>query len=152
MKTTASAFCIHSSTNIRTIKPWIARDPPVFLSASSDLDYAMQQSNLLYDLQPRGVVILVAIVLGVLSQVLINSMLKGDQGLSAFLSDGKGYGKSRFRPYNKGKDYPKEDPLPWLKLPKFSYVEVKGQDTDNMEVDKDDTEMGRKASEEVRRD
>jgi len=60
-------------------------------------------------------------------------MLKGDQGLSAFLSDGKGYGKSKFisrKPNGSGNDAPlgSEDPLPWLKLPKFSYVDVAGQD------------------------
>eukprot|EP00557_Chaetoceros_sp_GSL56_P005268 CAMPEP_0176504838 /NCGR_PEP_ID=MMETSP0200_2-20121128/16165_1 /TAXON_ID=947934 /ORGANISM="Chaetoceros sp., Strain GSL56" /LENGTH=180 /DNA_ID=CAMNT_0017904333 /DNA_START=137 /DNA_END=679 /DNA_ORIENTATION=- len=102
----------------------------VCLRSTSDIEYNIQQSALLDDVLPTGTIIVLAIVLGFLSQILINSMLKGDQGLSAFLSDGKGYGKSKFRPYTKGKDLKKKDPLPWLKLPKFDYVEVAGQEND----------------------
>ncbi len=71
-----------------------------------------------------------AIVLGVLSQALINSMLEGDQGLRAFLSDGKGYNKSNFRPSSTRdikKSTKQADPLPWLKLPSLDFVEVAGQ-------------------------
>jgi hypothetical protein len=97
----------------------------------------MQQSALLDDIQLKGSIIILAVVLGLLSQILINSMLKGDQGLGAFLSDGKGYGKSQFRPYTKGKDPRKKDPLPWLKLPKFKYVEVAGQENDSIDLEKE---------------
>ena len=97
-------------------------------------------------MDPTILVVVVAGVLGVASQTLINSMLKGDQGLSAFLSDGRGYGKSNFKARGKGNDGTgtgtgtdtgtdtyapvSSDPLPWLKLPKFSYVDVAGQEKD----------------------
>jgi hypothetical protein len=106
-------------------------------TTSSDIDYVMQQSELLDDFQVKGSLIVLAIALGLLSQILINSMLKGDQGLGAFLSDGKGYGKSKFKPYTKGKDTKKKDPLPWLKLPKFEYVEVAGQENDSIDQEKE---------------
>ncbi len=47
-------------------------------------------------LDPTLTIVFVAGGLGLLSQSLINSMLKGDQGLSAFLSDGKGFQNSKF--------------------------------------------------------
>lgn len=106
-------------------------------TTSSDIDYVMQQSALLDDFQVKGSLIVLAIVLGLLSQILINSMLKGDQGLGAFLSDGKGYGNSKFKPCAKGKDTKKKDPLPWLKLPKFEYVEVAGQENDSIDQEEE---------------
>ena len=65
-------------------------------------------------------------------------MLEGDQGLGAFLKDGKGYNKSGYRPAtstrsngdnnnNNNNDNDNNDPLPWLKLPRFDFVEVAGQ-------------------------
>lgn len=39
-------------------------------------------------LQPTTYIVVSAVILGVLIQGFINTMLKGDQGLSAFLSDG----------------------------------------------------------------
>ena len=71
-------------------------------------------------------VLLAAVVLAVLAQSWINSMLGGDQGLGAFLSDGSGYNKSGFKPRKK-KEEEASDPLPWLKLPEFDYVDVAGQ-------------------------
>ena len=53
-------------------------------------------------------------------------MLGGDQGLGAFLSDGSGYNKSGFKPRKKNEEEA-SDPLPWLKLPEFDYVDVAGQ-------------------------
>ena len=56
--------------------------------------------------------------------------------MGAFLSDGTGYNKSGFKPRRKNKaddagDPSKPlggaDPLPWLKLPEFDYVDVAGQ-------------------------
>lgn len=79
-------------------------------------------------------IVLTAIVLGVLTQSFINSMLTGDQGLSAFLSDGQGFNKSKFRPIRK-QSTENNDPLPWLKLPKLDYVDVAGQNTDKEELD-----------------
>ena len=68
-------------------------------------------------------------------------MLEGDQGLGAFLKDGKGYNKSGYRPAtstrsngdnnnnnnNNNNDDDNNDPLPWLKLPRLDFVEVAGQ-------------------------
>lgn len=71
-------------------------------------------------------VLLAAVVLAVLAQSWINSMLGGDQGLGAFLSDGSGYNKSGFKPRKKNEEEA-SDPLPWLKLPEFDYVDVAGQ-------------------------
>ena len=81
-------------------------------------------------------VLLAAIGLAVLAQSWINSLLGGEQGLGAFLSDGSGYNKSGFKPRNSkpnagvgdpSKPLGAGDPLPWLKLPQFDYVDVAGQ-------------------------
>ena len=81
---------------------------------------------------------LLAIAIGFVAQTFINSMLKGDRGLGAFLSDGSGFSGSAFRPRRGGDrsdttDAPLSgpDPLPWLKLPQFDFVEVAGQETSN---------------------
>ena len=66
------------------------------------------------------------------SQALNNSMLKGNQG------DGRRFGMSHFKVRGKGNNGSgtdnsapvSSDPLPWLKLPKFSYVDVAGQEKD----------------------
>lgn len=82
---------------------------------------------------------LLAIAIGFVAQTFINSMLKGDRGLGAFLSDGSGYSGSAFRPRRGGdrsdttdKPLSGPDPLPWLKLPQFDFVEVAGQETSNV--------------------
>jgi len=84
------------------------------------------------------VIALLAIAIGFVAQTFINSMLKGDRGLGAFLSDGSGYSGSGFRPRRGGGDRSDTDaplsgpdPLPWLKLPQFDFVEVAGQETGN---------------------
>ncbi|OEU07542.1 hypothetical protein FRACYDRAFT_250965 [Fragilariopsis cylindrus CCMP1102] len=41
---------------------------------------------------------IIAILLLIAAQSFINQMLEGDQGLGAFLKDGKGYNKSGYRP------------------------------------------------------
>ena len=88
-------------------------------------------------LEPSTLLVtIVAIIIGVASQVLINSMLKGDQGLGAFLSDGSGYQKSGFRPIRSSSEQEgKKDPLPWLQLPKLDYVEVTGQEKNKIMLD-----------------
>ena len=64
-------------------------------------------------------------------------MLKGEQGLGAFLNDGTGYSKSGFKPRSKRAGAQDDaplggpDPLPWLKLPQFDYVDVAGQETES---------------------
>lgn len=92
------------------------------------------------------VVVLAAIILAVAAQSWINSLLGGDRGLGAFLSDGTGFNKSGFkprrrqrRPITDERTVPGDgdasgplgspDPLPWLKLPEFDYVDVAGQPT-----------------------
>ena len=53
--------------------------------------------------------------------------------MGAFLSDGSGYNKSGFKPRNSKPNFDPSkplgagDPLPWLKLPQFDYVDVAGQ-------------------------
>jgi hypothetical protein len=69
-----------------------------------------------------------ALGLGFAAQGFINQMLEGDQGLAAFLRDGSGYNKSGLKPsLFSEKKAPKQDPLPWLKLPQLDFVEVAGQ-------------------------
>mmetsp|Transcript_43032 Transcript_43032/g.84582 ORF Transcript_43032/g.84582 Transcript_43032/m.84582 type:complete len:133 (-) Transcript_43032:67-465(-) len=60
-------------------------------------------------------------------------MLRGEDGLGAFLSDGSGYNRSKFRP-SAGRGGRRDgspvssDPLPWLRLPALDFVEVAGQE------------------------
>ena len=84
-------------------------------------------------------VVLGALLLAFSAQSWINSLLGGDQGLGAFLSDGTGFNKSSFkqrkRPITDERSLPRDptaplgggDPLPWLKLPELDYVDVAGQ-------------------------
>jgi hypothetical protein len=81
----------------------------------------------------------VAALLAFSAQSWINSLLGGEQGLGAFLSDGSGFNKSGFkqrrRPRNDYGVIPGDttkplggpDPLPWLKLPELDFVDVAGQ-------------------------
>ena len=80
--------------------------------------------------------VLAAGILGFGSQSLISSMLDGDQGLRAFLSDGSGFNKSKFSPKRKDDDNGPSDPLPWLRLPKLDYVQVAGQEDSNADESK----------------
>lgn len=80
------------------------------------------------------IVLLAAIALAVLAQSWINTMIGGEQGLGAFLSDGSGFSRSKFKPRKRdagdvdpSKPLGGADPLPWLKLPEFDYVDVAGQ-------------------------
>lgn len=72
----------------------------------------------------------VALTLGILANVWIQTMLSGDQGLGSFLSDGSGFNKSKFRPMSTDdygqKQPPSNDPLPWLRLPNLDFVDVAG--------------------------
>jgi hypothetical protein len=79
-------------------------------------------------------IVLTALSLGIMAQTFIGTMLDGDQGLAAFLSDGKGFNKSAFRPKNNASgtnngSAVSKDPLPWVKLPKLDFVEVAGQES-----------------------
>ena len=99
----------------------------------SSLPQQFESGNIVTDVGATPIFALVAIVIGFFAQTFINSMLKGDRGLGAFLSDGSGYSGSAFRPRRSGDrsdtDAPLSgpDPLPWLKLPKLDFVEVAGQ-------------------------
>lgn len=84
-------------------------------------------------LLPTVFIVLSAAVIGVLIQTFINTMLRGDEGLSAYLSDGNGFNKSKFKP--PGKKRKESDPLPWLKLPKLDFVEVAGQTGNEEEME-----------------
>jgi hypothetical protein len=77
--------------------------------------------------------VIIALCLGFAAQGWINQQLNGDQGLGAFLKDGKGYQNSAFRPFTDGDRAAstENDPLPWLALPKLDFVEVAGQDKEN---------------------
>ena len=82
-------------------------------------------------------IVSVALVIGVAAQGFINSMISGDRGLGAFISDGSGYKKSNFKARDKksmkgASDAPLSggDPLSWLKFPMISFVEVAGQEDD----------------------
>ena len=90
----------------------------------------MIEGNQVMVLQPGPYFVLVGIILGIASQYLINTMLRGDRGISAFLSDGNDFNNSRFKTIQSSVDTRKEDPLPWLKLPKLDFVEVAGQEND----------------------
>lgn len=98
------------------------------VSSNSEFDNFLLPDNPLGS--PVAIVIL-AVALLVAAQSFINGMLEGDQGLGAFLSDGTGFNRSRYRP-NTQRDAAdadnNKDPLPWLKLPKLDFVEVAGQE------------------------
>eukprot|EP00977_Amphora_coffeiformis_P015593 scaffold4584_cov98-Amphora_coffeaeformis.AAC.2 len=75
--------------------------------------------------------VIVALALFLAAQGWINQQLQGDQGLGAFLKDGAGYKKSAFRPMMAKQDSQRavrNDPLPWLSLPKLDFVQVAGQE------------------------
>ena len=101
---------------------------PLRMSQVELLDHVDQAST------PSTIPILVAasFLLFFSAQAFINTLISGDRGLGSYLSDGGGYGRSGFVPRRKGEDASDAplsgpDPLPWLKLPEFDYVEVKGQ-------------------------
>lgn len=103
-----------------------ARSSSVSVSSSLDSGGFTSTLFLLPDLTP---LLAAAVALGLLiaAQSFINQMLDGDQGLGAFLKDGSGYQRSRFRAVQKKKETT-NDPLPWLKLPQLDFVEVAGQE------------------------
>jgi hypothetical protein len=112
------------------------------------------------DLSPF-VVAGVALLLLIAAQTFINQMLEGDQGLGAYLRDGSGYNKSGFRTvgpnrkkkkntartFSESSSSSSSDPLPWLKLPQLTFVEVAGQEqrqfNDNNEEEAEEEEVYR---------
>ncbi|KAL7519803.1 hypothetical protein ACHAWX_004559 [Stephanocyclus meneghinianus] len=105
------------------------------LSSSSSLLYANEAELQQLPLAIPFVIVIGAVILAITAQSWINFLLRGDQGLGAFLSDGTGYNKSGFKPRSKlvnagaSNDAALEgsDPLPWLNLPHLDYVDVAGQ-------------------------
>lgn len=104
-------------------------------SSSSSLLYANEAELQELPLAIPFVIVIGAVILAITAQSWINFLLRGDQGLGAFLSDGTGYNKSGFKPRSKlvnagaSNDAALEgsDPLPWLNLPRLDYVDVVGQ-------------------------
>jgi hypothetical protein len=81
------------------------------------------------DLPFVPLIIVLTLGLFAAAQGLINEQLRGEQGLSAFLKDGRGYSKSGFQPLaDQDRTLARTDPLPWLKLPRLNFVQVAGQD------------------------
>mmetsp|Transcript_21098 Transcript_21098/g.23451 ORF Transcript_21098/g.23451 Transcript_21098/m.23451 type:complete len:133 (-) Transcript_21098:345-743(-) len=81
------------------------------------------------------IVTIAALVIGISAQTWINSLLKGERGLSAYLRDGGGFAGSGFSKEASEQDaLSGEDPLPWLKLPKLDFVEVSGQEERTVEL------------------
>lgn len=81
-------------------------------------------------------ILIIALSLGFAANGWINQLLKGHDnksGLGAFLKDGSGYNRSGYTMRDSDRAV-QSDPLPWLKLPKFDFVEVAGQEKSNIEV------------------
>jgi hypothetical protein len=111
-------------------------------------DESLAQEPILSDPLPgfgfvAPIIVLVAIGLFIAAQTSINQQLQGDQGLGAFLKDGRGFKGSAFRPVSSSTSSSSKsspffkadneravggnDPLPWLALPRLDFVEVAGQ-------------------------
>ena len=120
-----SFFCCHSAS-FRKNSFRVARNLLDDASSSS-----MDPIITLDSISPWFLVVL-ALAIGSTAQGLINKQLEGDQGLGAFLQDGRGYSNSAFRPLLDDQDRAvPQDPLPWLKLPQLDFVEVAGQQQDD---------------------
>jgi hypothetical protein len=91
--------------------------------------------------------LLAALLVGVAAQTWINQMIKGDQGLGAFLKDGQGFNKSGFRQVvtDESSNRTDDDPLPWLSLPKLDFVDVAGQEDPQQVLVEDELERLRSA-------
>jgi hypothetical protein len=78
-------------------------------------------------LPPVPVVLAFGLIVLAAAQAFIDGLTAGDGGLGAFLRDGRGYSNSAFT-LDRNNRAVADDPLPWLKLPTFDYVEVAGQE------------------------
>ena len=96
--------------------------------------------NTIFQVASPTVLLLVALAIGIAANGWIQRLLSGEQGLGSFLSDGKGFNKSGFKPITGDQDRAvSSDPLPWLRLPKLDFVDVAGQ----QELEREDFEKGR---------
>lgn len=120
-----------------------AKMSPAFRPIAPPIYYCrrVQQLSLLVDNSfadssiPVWVVVVVSLALGFAANAWIQKLLSGKRGLGNFLSDGSGFGQSKFQPLTT-KDQDRAvsgDPLPWLRLPELDFVEVAGM---NKEDDK----------------
>lgn len=99
------------------------------LSVATVVDTMNQSDAILETLASPPILITVAFLLGVVANGWIQRLLSGERGLGSYLSDGKGYNKSKFQPLQGDSDRAVQfDPLPWLKLPQLDFVEVAGQE------------------------
>ena len=99
-------------------------------SGSSIIARYLNPSPLFDDVATLGIplIVFVAAILAFSAQSWINSLIGGEQGLGAYLSDGSGFNKSACKQRKRSsKGDEGEDPLPWLKLPEFDFVDVAGQ-------------------------
>jgi hypothetical protein len=122
----------YPTTRSRTALPWTIQEPSGSSSALSGMDFDDSM------LSSAPLAVAVAIVVGVAAQTFINTMLQGEQGLGAFLKDGRGYNGSGFVPENRPV---KHDPLPWLSLPQLGFVEVAGQESVTQQLERLRNEM-----------
>jgi hypothetical protein len=78
------------------------------------------------------IIVVLALGLGVAANGWIGQLMNGSggkkSGLADFLRDGRGYQNSAFSMDDSERAVSSGDPLPWLKLPKFDYVQVAGQE------------------------
>lgn len=126
---TARPLCLNSFGNPRTV----VLDPPS--TAFSYNGRRANQLNAVFDNSfsdspiPVWAIVVVTLILGFAANAWIQTLLSGDRGLGNFLSDGSGFGQSKFQPLTT-KDQDRAvsgDPLPWLRLPDLDFVEVAGQ-------------------------
>jgi hypothetical protein len=107
------------------LRPYKRSSERMLLCANPFDDWFLMDGDLPF------VPLIIVLTLGLFAaaQGLINEQLRGEQGLSAFLKDGRGYSKSGFQPLaDQDRALARTDPLPWLKLPRLDFVQVAGQD------------------------
>jgi len=116
----------------RTRQPFRARAHPLSQPSSffTALDLYNDSLSETPSLPSVPLVAATALVLFVAAQGWINSLASGEDGLGAFLQDGKKYKGSNFKLRENSNRAATKDPLPWLKLPQLDFVEVAGQERD----------------------
>ena len=104
-------------------------------TSADDVEMILLSSSLSASSWTVPLLVITALGLGVAAQGWINQQLDGDQGLGAFLKDGRGYSNSGFRPVtDDDRAGSGQDPLPWLSLPRLDFVQVAGQEETTEDV------------------